>query len=151
MSARNLLSPEIQETLLKREFKELSETQQKAIPPICGGDHLLLIAPTGTGKTESAMLPVFDSLLCLPGGGFKAIYVTPLRALNRDILSRLKWWCHELGLTVGVRHGDTSQYERRKQALNPPDLLITTPETLQALFYRKTPPGASPAGTACHH
>ncbi len=137
MPARELLSPNIQATLLKRGFQELSLTQQQAIPPICKGHHLLLIAPTGTGKTESAMLPVFDQLVRMAGGGFKAIYITPLRSLNRDILSRLEWWCHELGLTVGVRHGDTSQYERRKQALNPPDLLITTPETLQALFMGK--------------
>lgn len=137
MPARDLLSPIIQETLIKRDFQELSLTQQKAIPPICAGHHLLLIAPTGTGKTESAMLPVFDQLLKMTGGGFKAIYITPLRSLNRDILFRLEWWCHELGLSVGVRHGDTSAYERRKQALNPPDLLITTPETLQALFMGK--------------
>ena len=84
------------------------------------------------------MLPVFHGLLQGTGGGFSAIYVTPLRALNRDILARMEWWCRELGLTVGVRHGDTTQAERRKQALHPPDLLITTPESLQAIFMGKT-------------
>ncbi|WP_245618696.1 DEAD/DEAH box helicase [Methanogenium cariaci] len=108
MPARNLLSPAIQATLRKRNFAELSLTQQQAIPPpITEGKNLLLIAPpTGTGKTESAMLPVFDQLLRLQGSGFKAVYITPpLRSLNRDILLRLQWWCHELGLSVGVRHG----------------------------------------------
>ncbi|MBT8507382.1 DEAD/DEAH box helicase [Methanomicrobiaceae archaeon CYW5] len=137
MSALDLLSPEIRELVKKREFDALSETQEAAIPAVLDGGHLLLIAPTGTGKTESAMLPVFDRLSRTSGGGFRAIYITPLRSLNRDILGRLTWWCRELGLTVGVRHGDTLQSERRKQALNPPDLLITTPETLQALFLGK--------------
>lgn len=133
-TAADLLNPIVRETALRRGFTELSEGQERAIPLLLEGKNLVLVAPTGTGKTESAVFPVFDRLLETPGPGFKALYITPLRSLNRDILSRMKWWCQELGLSVGVRHGDTTQSERRKQALKPPDLLITTPETMQALF-----------------
>ncbi len=138
MKAIEILDPRVQACVRKRGFTSLSEAQKQAIPLIHDGKNIILIAPTGTGKTESAMFPVFDNLLSLPHGkGFSAIYITPLRSLNRDILSRMQWWCGELGLRVGVRHGDTPMAERRKQALSPPDLLITTPETLQALFMGK--------------
>jgi len=135
MKQSEQLNPKVQACIQKRGFTHLSDAQIQAIPLILHGRHLVLIAPTGTGKTESAMFPVFNGMLAIPsGGGFKALYITPLRALNRDILARMQWWCRELGLTVGVRHGDTPAAERRKQALSPPDLLITTPETFQALF-----------------
>jgi ATP-dependent Lhr-like helicase len=138
VSALDLLDPRIRQTIAERGFEGLSEAQEIAVPEVIAGHHVLLIAPTGTGKTESAMLPVFHGLLHGTGGGFSAIYVTPLRALNRDILARMEWWCRQLGLSVGVRHGDTTQAERRKQALHPPDLLITTPESLQAIFMGRT-------------
>ena len=138
MKAIEVLDPKVQGCIRKRGFTSLSDAQKQAIPLIHDGKNIILIAPTGTGKTESAMFPVFDGLLRLPaGGGFRALYITPLRSLNRDILSRMQWWCGELGLRAGVRHGDTPMAERRKQALSPPDLLITTPETLQALFMGK--------------
>ena len=136
-AAGELLSPAVREVVRKRGFTALSDAQEQAIPLLLEGKNLVLVAPTGTGKTESAMLPVFDRLLATAGPGFKAVYVTPLRSLNRDILARMEWWCRELSLSAGVRHGDTPQNERRKQALNPPDLLITTPESLQALFMGK--------------
>lgn len=138
MKAIESLDPKVQACIKKRGFSVLSDAQKQAIPLILQRNHVLLIAPTGTGKTESALFPVFNELLSMPsGGGIKALYITPLRSLNRDILSRMQWWCSELGLSVGVRHGDTPAGERRKQALSPPDLLITTPETFQALFMGK--------------
>ncbi|HXW99133.1 MAG TPA: DEAD/DEAH box helicase, partial [Methanomicrobiales archaeon] len=121
-----LLDRRVRATVGKRGWRSLSEPQAAAIPPLLAGKHLVLIAPTGSGKTESAMLPVFDRLVREEGPGFRAIYITPLRSLNRDILQRMEWWCRELGITVGVRHGDTPAHERRKQALHPPHLLITT-------------------------
>ena len=129
-----MLHPKIVECIERRGFLEFSEIQEKAIPPILNKEHVLIIAPTGTGKTETAMIPVFHHMMSYTGSGFTTLYITPLRALNRDILKRMEWWCHELGFTIGVRHGDTSQHERRKQALHPPNLLVTTPETIQAMF-----------------
>jgi ATP-dependent Lhr-like helicase len=135
--ALSLLDGRVRSAVEKRGWRGLSEPQAAAIPPLLAGRHLVLIAPTGSGKTESAMLPVFDRLVREEGPGFRALYITPLRSLNRDILQRMEWWCRELGLTVGVRHGDTPAGERRRQALHPPHLLITTPETLQAVFMGK--------------
>ncbi|MEM1727788.1 MAG: DEAD/DEAH box helicase [Nitrososphaerota archaeon] len=121
--------------LFKERFKHLTEPQREAIPKILAGKNLLLMAPTGTGKTEAALLPILSKLLVeARAPGIKVIYITPLRALNRDLLERIEWWAQRLDLRTAVRHGDTGPRERRIQTLEPPDILITTPETLQVIL-----------------
>ena len=128
------LHPRVKDAFSSR-FGPLTEAQRLAIPSVLADKNLLLIAPTGTGKTEAAMLPVFSKLLEVQQRhGTTVLYITPLRALNRDMLARLDWWSKKLEFSIGVRHGDTTKYERRRQTLNPPDMLITTPESLQAML-----------------
>jgi len=134
-AAFTALGQQVRDALSERGFTTPTEPQRKAIPPLAAGKHGLVVAPTGTGKTETAMLPVFDALARADDRfGIGTLYVTPLRALNRDMRQRLDWWGETLDLEVDVRHGDTTDYQRQKQADNPPDVLVTTPETLQAML-----------------
>ncbi|MCS7103838.1 MAG: DEAD/DEAH box helicase, partial [Candidatus Korarchaeum sp.] len=99
------------------------------------GENTLLIAPTGSGKTEAAVWPIISRIFSSNSkNGFLALYITPLRALNRDLEDRVKFWASKCGLDVGVRHGDTLKSERLKQSESPPQILITTPETLQIML-----------------
>ena len=145
-SVFNRLHPAIQSLLSSQNLFKPTIPQKKAIPPILQAKDVLLLAPTGHGKTEAALLPVFDQFLRYKQKdkptkkkqmGFSIIYITPLRALNRDMLRRTISWGNQLGISIAVRHGDTTKSERAKQSRNPPDMLITTPETFQILFVGK--------------
>ncbi len=135
-NAFDLLVKPVRRLIKQRGFSKPTEPQEKTIPKILEGKNVLLISPTATGKTEAAFLPVLSMLLQEPQRilGIKLLYITPLRALNRDMLERLEWWCNNLDIKLAVRHGDTETKERTRQSRSPPAILITTPETLQAIL-----------------
>jgi len=105
---------------------------------ISGGDNALICAPTGSGKTLASFLWGIDKLARSPelGTGVKLVYVSPLKALSYDIERNLRAPLRGIGaeISVGLRTGDTSQKERRAMAKTPPDILITTPESLYLML-----------------
>jgi ATP-dependent Lhr-like helicase len=131
-----LLAKPVRKALAEVGFVEPTLPQVMAFPPLLEGKNVLLIAPTGSGKTEAVLLPVFSKLIQQEKKtvGIAVLYITPLRALNRDMEKRLTFWSERLGVSVEVRHGDTEAKTRRKQARSPPQMLVTTPETLQAIL-----------------
>jgi ATP-dependent Lhr-like helicase len=118
--------------------------QRHAWAAISGGANLFLCSPTGSGKTLAAMLPIVSRLLLGPGqSGCRCLYIVPLKALGNDIRKTLSALLAELTpglppdapcLQVGLRTGDTSSDLRKRQLQCPPEILITTPESLALLL-----------------
>lgn len=132
-----LFSDELRELIKKKGFLEPTLTQKMGIPDILNGKNVLVVAPTGTGKTETVCLPLFDKVHRDKSEPISVLYINPLRSLSRDLLDRLCWWADKLDLDIAVRHGDTGQKERAAQREMPPHILITTPETLGAILTGK--------------
>ena len=131
------INSKLLQALESRGLSEPTLAQSSTWPVIDSRKNVLLIAPTGVGKTEAAMVPLFHRLLEEESKPITILYITPLRSLNRDMLRRLNDIGEELGISVAVRHGDTTTAERSRQSKNPPQILITTPETLQIMLSGK--------------
>ncbi|MGA8107611.1 MAG: DEAD/DEAH box helicase [Nitrososphaeraceae archaeon] len=133
------MAQSIAEKFKKQGFQNITAIQAKALPVISRKLNCLLVAPTGSGKTEAAVIPVFAMLSSIATsesfkGKIRAIYVTPLRALNNDVQRRIMKYAESEGLRVEIRHGDTNTKTRKRIVNDPPDILITTPESLGVIL-----------------
>jgi len=119
-------------------FAAPTPAQEQAWPAIAGGEHVLISAPTGSGKTLAAFLWGLDKLAREPAPPKKTrlVYVSPLKALSYDVERNLRAPLRGIGadLKVAIRTGDTPQKERADMRRNPPDVLITTPESLYLIL-----------------
>ena len=115
-------------------WARLRPLQQDAVAPILAGEHGLLLAPTAGGKTEAAVFPVLSKMAAEDWRPLSVLYLAPLRALLNNLLPRLEQYGSFVGRRVGLWHGDTSQSQRSRIISDPPDLLLTTPESLEAML-----------------
>src|SRR5688572_17931042 len=120
-------------------FEAPTPAQARGWPAIASGEHALICAPTGSGKTLAAFLWGIDRLSSEPerlGSGVRIVYISPLKALSYDIERNLRAPLAGIGapISVGLRTGDTPQSERRAMRKTPPDILITTPESLYLMI-----------------
>jgi ATP-dependent helicase Lhr and Lhr-like helicase len=130
------------------QFGEPTPPQRMGWPAIASGQNTLIVAPTGSGKTLAAFLAALDHLWRTPRRekGVRILYVSPLKALNQDVGRNLQFpldgileRSEALGtplppLSVGIRSGDTPGADRAKMVRRPPDILITTPESLHLML-----------------
>src|SRR3954449_12021969 len=128
-------TPQVKDWFL-RSFDGPTQAQEQAWPAIARGENVLLSAPTGSGKTLAAFLWALDRLVAEPGEGTRLVYVSPLKALSYDIERNLRAPLKGIGadVRVGIRTGDTPQRERQQMLKAPPDILITTPESLYLML-----------------
>lgn len=129
-----MITSKVKKWLNNNNITELTNVQKKSIPLIKHGRNALITAPTGYGKTLAVIIPIFEKLVKEGAQGLNVLYIAPTKSLNRDIFKRVFEFAEHLGLTISVRHGDTTSYKRSKQVKNPPNILITTPESLQSML-----------------
>ncbi|MGW0665466.1 DEAD/DEAH box helicase [Streptomyces sp. NPDC002746] len=112
----------------------LRPLQEEATQPLVGGSDALLLAPTAGGKTEAACFPLLSRMAHENWTGTSVLYVCPLKALLNNLLPRLETYTSWLGRTAALWHGDVSQTRRKRILRERPDVLLTTPESLEAML-----------------
>ncbi|MGH4010988.1 MAG: DEAD/DEAH box helicase [Pseudonocardiaceae bacterium] len=115
-------------------WRSLRPLQEQAIGPLLAGSDALLLAPTAGGKTEAAAFPLLSTMEAERWTGVSVLYLCPLKALLNNLLPRLESYAGWLGRRVALWHGDVTQAARQRILRDPPDLLLTTPESLEAML-----------------
>jgi len=119
-------------------WRELRPFQEAVIPEILAGKHLMILAPTAGGKTEAAILPVMSRMLSENWTGFSILYICPIKALLNNLEVRLDRYFSLLGRRAALWHGDVTTSARRHVLLDPPDCLLTTPESLELMLISRS-------------
>lgn len=134
-SASARLHPALQHHIVNTlGWASLRQLQEESIGPILDGEHALLLAPTAGGKTEAAALPVLSRMLEEDWRGLSVLYLCPLRALLNNLEPRLSQLGGLVGRSAALWHGDVSLPLRKRIVADPPDVLLTTPESLEAIL-----------------
>ncbi|BCU71140.1 DEAD/DEAH box helicase [Stygiolobus caldivivus] len=121
----------LQSLIKEKGWDDLTAVQKETFTPIMEGKNVLVIAPTGYGKTEAALLPIFNIMLKTEIKPVAVLYITPLKALINDITLRIEWWTSKLGFSVSRKHGEVPQKEKSLRLKKVPHILVTTPEGLE--------------------
>ena len=134
-SAFDRLHPALQHHIVNSlGWRALRPLQEHAIGPVLDGDHALLLAPTAGGKTEAAVFPLLSRMLTEAWSGLSVIYVCPIKALLNNIETRLRTYGALVGRRVDLWHGDVGAARRRAILRDRPDLLLTTPESIEVML-----------------
>jgi len=134
----DLLSEPVRRWVWQNGWEELRDIQERAIPVLLEGTaDAIIAAATAGGKTEAAFLPIISRIAGKTGRGFKALYISPLKALINDQFRRLDELCEAVDLPVHRWHGDVSASAKVKARRDPDGIVLITPESIEALFVRR--------------
>lgn len=135
MSNFDMLHPALQNHIVNSlGWRELRPFQEAVIPTILAGQHLIIVAPTAGGKTEAAFFPVLSQMLSAGWSGLSVLYICPIKALLNNLDLRLQRYCTLVGRKAALWHGDVNASVRRRIRRDPPDCLLTTPESLEVML-----------------
>jgi len=134
----NKLHPRLQDHVKNQKWNDLTEIQKQAFDPIYTGKSCIIEAPTSGGKTEAVLFPLLTRISTARSDGFKILYIAPLKALLNDLALRVVPYAKMCYKEAFKWHGDVEQSDKIQQMLFPSDILLTTPESIEAIMLRRS-------------